>query len=99
MIVPTRGRRYAQATLLISTNWLLACLRDSLELAQSVLVMLRHLHPEVDLAYDLIEQFTQMLHMRTGEQLDAWLEKVRVSQIRELQSFVLGVERDKPAIV
>jgi transposase len=66
---------------------------------QETLVMLRHLHPEVDLAYDLIEQFTQMLHARTGEQLDAWLEKVRASQIRELQSFVLGVERDKPAIV
>ena len=66
---------------------------------QETLVMLRQLHPEVDLAYDLIEQFTQMLRTRTGEQLDAWLEKVRASQIRELQSFATSVERDKTAIV
>ena len=39
-----------------------------------------------------------MLRMRTGEQLDTWLEKVRASQIRELQGFVSGVERDKKAV-
>ena len=61
--------------------------------------MLRHLHPEVDLAYNLVQQFASMLHTRTGEQLDTWLEQVRASQIRELQSFVLAVERDKAAVV
>ena len=65
---------------------------------QETLVLLRSLHPEVDQAYDLVQQFTQMLHTRTGEQLDVWLEKVRVSQIRELQGFVAGVERDKKAV-
>jgi transposase len=39
-----------------------------------------------------------MLRTRTGEQLDVWLEQVRASQIRELQSFVLGIERDKVAV-
>ncbi len=39
-----------------------------------------------------------MLRTRTGEQLDAWLEQVRASQIRELQGFVTGVERDKEAV-
>jgi transposase len=66
---------------------------------QETLIMLRHLHPEVDLACDLVQQFARMLRTRTGEQLDSWLEKVRTSQIPELQSFVLSVERDKPAIV
>jgi transposase len=66
---------------------------------QETLITLRHLHPEIDLAYDLVQQFAQMLRTRTGEQLDAWLEKVRASQIRELQSFVAGVERDKAAVV
>ena len=36
---------------------------------------------------------------REGVKLDDWLEKVRASQIRELQSFVAGVERDKAAVV
>jgi transposase len=66
---------------------------------QETLIALRQLHPEVDLAYDLVQQFAQMLRTRTGEQLDAWLEPARASQIRELQSFVLGVERDKAAVV
>lgn len=66
---------------------------------QETVRQLRQSHPEVDLAYDLVQQFTQMLHTRTGEQLDVWLEKVRASQIREFQSFVLGVERDKAAVM
>jgi transposase len=65
---------------------------------RETLALLRSLHPEVDQAYELVQQFTQMLRTRTGEQLDAWLEQVRASQIRELQGFVAGVERDKKAV-
>jgi transposase len=66
---------------------------------QETLITLRQLHPEIDLAYDLVQQFAQMLRTRTGEQLDDWLEKVRASQIREFQGFVAGIERDKAAVV
>jgi transposase len=66
---------------------------------QETLITLRHLHPEIDLAYDLVEQFARMLRSCTGEQLDDWLAKVRASQIRELQGFVAGVERDKAAVI
>lgn len=65
---------------------------------QETLALLRPLHTEVDQTYELVQQFAQMLRTRTGEQLDAWLEKVRASQIRELQGFVAGVERDKKAV-
>jgi transposase len=65
---------------------------------QETLTLLRSLHPEVDQAYELVQQFREMLRTRTGEQLDTWLEKVRASKIRELQSFVAGVERDKKAV-
>ena len=40
-----------------------------------------------------------MLHHREGDKLDDWLAQVTKSQIRELQSFVLGFERDKAAVV
>lgn len=66
---------------------------------QESLLTLRHLHPEIDLAYDLVQQLARMLRTRTGEQLDDWLEKVRASQIRALQGFVVGIERDKAAVV
>lgn len=49
--------------------------------------------------YQLVQEFRHMLHHRKGEKLDEWLERVRASQIRELQSFVTGVERDKAAVV
>jgi len=66
---------------------------------QETVRQLRQSHPEVELAYYLVQQFAQMLRTRTGEQLDAWLEQIRASQIREFQSFVLGIERDKAAAV
>ena len=71
---------------------------DLLTEDQETLALLRSLHPEVEQTYELVQQFTQMLRTRTGEQLDAWLEQVRASQIRELQGFVAGVERDKKAV-
>ncbi|HLH63710.1 MAG TPA: ISL3 family transposase [Ktedonobacteraceae bacterium] len=49
--------------------------------------------------YQLVQEFRQMLHALEGEKLDEWLAKVKESQIRELQSFVFGVERDKAAVV
>jgi transposase len=47
----------------------------------------------------LVQEFRHLLHHRQGGKLDAWLEKGTASQIRELQSFVQGVERDKAAVV
>lgn len=41
----------------------------------------RQSHPEVGMAYDLVQQFAQMLRTRTGEQLDVWLEKVRARRL------------------
>ena len=49
--------------------------------------------------YQLVQEFRDMLHTRSGEKLDGWLEAVKTSQIRELQSFVIGVERDKAAVL
>lgn len=71
-------------------------LRRSLELEaedQETLALLRSLHPEVDQAYELVQQFAHMLQTRTGEQLDNWLGCVKTSKIRELQGFVAGIER------
>lgn len=55
---------------------------------QETLAQLRSLHPEVDQAYVLVQQFAHMLHTRTGEQLDEWLCRVKASKIRELQGFL-----------
>lgn len=63
-----------------------------------MLTKLRQLHSEVDLAYDLVQQFTQMLRTRTGEHLDAWLAQAANSQLPEFQSFAAGIDKDKEAV-
>jgi len=65
---------------------------------QETLAKLREFHSEVDLAYDLVQQFAQMLRTRTGEHLDAWLDQVANSKLPELQSFAAGIEKDKDAV-
>ena len=63
-----------------------------------MLAKLRQIHSEVDLAYDLVQQFVQMLRNRTGDLLDAWLAQVAESNLPELQSFASGIEKDKEAV-
>jgi transposase len=65
---------------------------------QETLLLLRQCHPEVDLAYDLVQQFAQMLRERLGERLDRWLAQVNQSNIPELRSFAAGIEKDKEAV-
>jgi transposase len=65
---------------------------------QEMLANLRQSHSEVDLAYDLVEQFARMVRNRTGELLDTWLAQVATSNLPELQSFAAGIEKDKAAV-
>jgi transposase len=65
---------------------------------QETLAQLRQIHPELDLAYDLVQQFAQMLRTRRGELLDTWLDQVQSSHLAELQSFAAGIEKDKAAV-
>ena len=65
---------------------------------QETLAQLRSLHPEVDQAYELVQQFAHMRRTRPGEQLNDWLCRVKASKICELQGFLAGVKRDKAAV-
>lgn len=65
---------------------------------QEMVVRLRQLHPELDLAYVLVQQFASMVRTRTGERLDAWLSTVASSPLVDLQSFAKRVSEDKEAI-
>jgi transposase len=80
--------------------WLFA--RDSTDLdetEQETLRMICQASEVARMTYQFVQEFRHMLHHREGEKLDDWLANVTKSQIRELQSFVLGVERDKGAVV
>ena len=54
--------------------------------------------PTLKLAYDLVQDFMQMVRKREGHRLDAWLELVATSDLPELEQFAAGVEKDKDAV-
>lgn len=56
-------------------------------------------NPTAQTLYPLVQAFRQMLHQRQGDHLDDWLAQARASQVKELQSFVHGIERDKTAVI
>jgi transposase len=65
----------------------------------STLTRLRSLDAEVDVAYDLVQQFTRMMRERTGqEQLESWLSKVARSSLTVLHPFATGICQDKAAV-
>ena len=65
---------------------------------QEVLATFCQVSPRLRLAYDLVQDFFSMVHKREGHRLDSWLERVKVAELCELQSFANGVERDKAAV-
>jgi transposase len=76
-------------------------LRSSDELTaaeQEQLTFLRQVHPSLEIAYQLVQEFVSMVRKREGERLEAWLDQVRESTIPELLRFVNGIERDKAPI-
>ena len=80
--------------------WLFA--RDPTDLdekEQETLRMICQASETARTTYQLVQEFRSILHHREGEKLDDWLANVTKSRIRELRSFVLGVEQDKTAVV
>jgi transposase len=66
---------------------------------QESLRQLRQASPDLEVTYQLVEEFLHMVRKRTGEQLDAWLGKVQASHLQAFQTFVTGVQNDKEAIL
>jgi transposase len=55
--------------------------------------------PTAERAYGLVQDFLTMVRKRQEERLESWIEAVQQSVIAELQSFVLGILKDKDAVL
>jgi transposase len=53
---------------------------------------------EVKQVHRLLQAFLQMLREQRPERLNEWMKVARESGIKELNSFVIGVERDYDAV-
>ncbi len=74
-------------------------LKDLDEQEQQELAAVRQASETAETIYHLVQGFLQMVRTRRGEHLDAWIRTVRARHIRELNSFVAGLERDKAAVL
>jgi transposase len=53
---------------------------------------------EAKLLYQLVQDFLQMLRARQADRLNGWMQAARESGIKEMVSFVAGIERDYDAV-
>lgn len=96
---PRSRKQRAQAVSPRSLRWLLT--RDKKDLdqeEQAQLAQLLQLSPQVQIIYDLLHSFLDMVRERKHEQLRTWMQAANTSGISELKSFVTGIERDYDAV-
>lgn len=53
---------------------------------------------EAKLLHQLVQDFLQMLRARQADRLNTWMQAARDSDIKEMRSFVAGIERDYDAV-
>jgi transposase len=69
------------------------------EKEREALTTIRQVSETAETLYQLVQAFFQIVRTREGERLDAWIRTMRTCHIRELNSFVASLERDKAAVL
>jgi transposase len=96
---PVKRSEQAQAVSPRSLRWLLTRERQDLNQEEQVqLDQLLSLSEEVRIVHTLLHAFLDLVRERKPEQLRPWMEQATSSGIRELKSFVAGIERDYDAV-
>ena len=54
--------------------------------------------PEVKLVYEIVKEFKEIVFSKNEEKLTYWIEKAKVANIPEINSFITGIEKDIEAI-
>ena len=62
------------------------------------LARIAQLHPDLQTAVDLAQDFAVMLRHRLAQRLDAWLERAANSALPAFHGFVAGLRRDYSAV-
>jgi transposase len=102
MVRPPKHANHGEAVSAVSPRelrWLLAKQEEDLtpEERQDLNRLLVS-SQEVKELYGLLQSFLQMLRLRRPERLNGWMTQARESGIKELGSFVAGIERDYDAV-
>jgi transposase len=80
-------------------SWLLVSRKEKLDQRQHEYVeQIRQSHPDLEVAYQLAQQFVLMLAEHRAEDLDAWLVQAEQSGLPELCKMVKGIRQDDAAV-
>ena len=82
-----------------TTRIFLQTFRDLSETEQQDLTQIRHVNPHLATAYQLVQDFMEMVREQRGHLLDRWLKAVEESGLPELRSFASGIRQDKAAVL
>jgi len=92
--VPTMRRLSSRAA-----SFLLVKRPETLtETQRNHLQQLRQASDDLELAYELTQQFVTMIRKHEADPFDGWLERVKAHAPRELKSFAVGLRRDYAAV-
>ena len=82
-----------------SLAWLVLRRSEKLDdLEQQLLVHLREVHPELDEAVKLSQEFARLVRERQGSELEQWLEQATRSNLSSFRGFAVGIRRDYAAV-
>lgn len=56
------------------------------------------LYPELKIIYDIAKDFKTLLFSKKEYDLEVWIKRAKTLNIRELNSFIAGIERDLEAV-
>ncbi|QBD77381.1 transposase [Ktedonosporobacter rubrisoli] len=79
-------------------HWITFKQDQRLDWQQKYLLQLCQADQEIQLAYDLITEFTTLLRERAGDRLDVWLQKAEEQGIAELKRFAASLKKDYDAV-
>ena len=71
---------------------------DLTEGEKMALVQVHQVHPSVNRASSLLQQFAQMLRARRGEELEWWMQAAFHSGLPELRAFVTKLRQDQAPV-
>jgi transposase len=82
-----------------TATWLILKRPDQFEADDHrLLEQIRQLHPDMDTAITLVQDFATILRDRLGADLDNWLDRAAHCSIAVLRSFAAGIWRDYDAV-
>lgn len=95
----TSGQGPALASSPREIRWLLTRREEELKPEERAdRVRLLEQSQEANLLHQLVQDFLQMLRARQADRLNPWMQAARDSGIKEMISFVAGIERDYDAV-